>query len=235
MCTVTFVGDSDRLLLTMNRDDAIVRVETPPREAHANEIAYLAPIDVRSGGTWIGVNALGVAACLLNRYDAAPPPTLSRGLIIPEAMGARDANEAMEKVSALEHALFAPFTCLILSRARGFRLDWNGARLESLAIESPPPWMTTSAALTDVRTHREALFERVVLHADTNMDDAVSTFHARRDAANERAAPLMQRESWQTMSITQIAFDRDGCDLRYWSRESALANGLTNPDFAGHI
>lgn len=235
MCTVTFVGDPNRLVLTMNRDDANVRVEAPPREARANDIAYLAPIDVRSGGTWIGVNALGVGACLLNRYDPAPPPELSRGVIVPKAMGGRDAREAADIVGALDHTRFAPFACLILSRTQRFRLDWNGAKLESKAIDSAPPWMTTSAGLADVRSHREQLFERLIVPERNDIDGALSAFHSRRDVANDRAAPLMLRDAWQTMSITQLAFNKAGCDMRYWSRESALARGLTNPDFVGSI
>jgi uncharacterized protein with NRDE domain len=235
VCTVTFVGDSDRLVLTMNRDDANVRVEAPPREAQANEIAYLAPIDVRTGGTWIGVNAHGIGACLLNRYDPAPPPELSRGLIVPEAMGARDAHEAVERVSSQKLTRFAPFACLVLSRAQCFRMDWNGAQLESKAFETAPPWMTTSAGLADVRKHREDLFEHLIAPETSDVDAALSAFHSRRDVANDRAAPLMLRDAWQTMSITQVSFNKTRCDMRYWSRESALARGLTNPDFAGSI
>ncbi len=93
MCTVTFVSDSDRFILTMNRDDAAVRVEAPPREARTNDIAYLSPIDVRSGGTWIGVNAQGIGACLLNRYDpraaAAVKPRRDRACGDGRARGQR--------------------------------------------------------------------------------------------------------------------------------------------------
>lgn len=235
MCTVTFVSDSDRFILTMNRDDAAVRVEAPPREARTNDIAYLSPIDVRSGGTWIGVNAQGIGACLLNRYDPAPPPQLSRGVIVPVAMGAREASEAVDKVSSLEVTRFAPFACLILSRTRCFRMDWNGAKLESAPIEAAPPWMTTSAGLEEVRRHREDLFQQLIVPAEGGIEAALSAFHSRRDVANDRAAPLMLRDAWQTMSITQIVFNKTGCDLRYWPRESALARGLTDPDFAGSI
>jgi hypothetical protein len=37
------------------------------------------------------------------------------------------------------------------------------------------------------------------------------------------------------MSITQITLHKSTCDMRYWSRESALSRGLEEPDFAASI
>ncbi|MEJ0022555.1 MAG: hypothetical protein WDN76_03330 [Alphaproteobacteria bacterium] len=46
--------------------------------------------------------------------------------------------------------------------------------------------------------------------AEGGIEAALSAFHSRRDVANDRAAPLMLRDAWQTMSITQIVFNKTG-------------------------
>lgn len=68
MCTVTVHRSANRLLVTMNRDEARDRAPEVPPAIHHNDVNWLAPSDSARGGTWIGVNDRGVVACLLNGY-----------------------------------------------------------------------------------------------------------------------------------------------------------------------
>jgi uncharacterized protein with NRDE domain len=225
LCTVTFIRDGDRRLLTMNRDDAPTRTEEPPRIRRTNDISYLTPLDLLSGGTWIGVNAHGVAACLLNRYDEARAGAQTRGAIIPLAMGGRTTSEAAERVERLNHESFSPFTCLILSREHALRLDWNGRRLERTSLADALSMVTSSSWNWEA-----ALFRRTILQTDDDLQSALSAFHCRRDPADDDWAPLMTRRASQTMGVTQIAIEGHELEMRYWSRPSAIARGLTDPD-----
>jgi uncharacterized protein with NRDE domain len=216
----------------MNRDDAAARVEAPPRLQRISGVVYAAPVDAQSGGTWIAVNAHGVAACLLNRYDDAAVGAWSRGQIVPAAMSACDAEGAAAIVHRMERERFAPFTCVLLSARQAFRMEWNGARLETAPVRAALPWMMTSSSwrLQEVRKQRDALFRNVVVSATDAPETAVSAFHTARNPEHDCWAPMMLRDASETKSITQIALHGDECELRYWSRASALARGLTEPD-----
>jgi uncharacterized protein with NRDE domain len=118
MCTLTLLRASDRCLITMNRDDLIARPESPPKLDGAHGAHMIAPLDLKAGGTWIGLNRHGLVACLLNRYDqAAPSDGLSRGVIVPEALLGRDVGAAFDRVTGRDR---------VTNHPEAHRLDGTG-------------------------------------------------------------------------------------------------------------
>src|SRR5262245_28505359 len=109
MCTVSIVQSGQRLLLTMNRDDAPARKEAGPTARQLGGSVFSAPTDLAANGTWIGVNAYGLAACLLNRYDPAPAGIVSRGLVVLDVMNAVDLASAIGRLNGLPLQNFSPF------------------------------------------------------------------------------------------------------------------------------
>jgi hypothetical protein len=225
------VTDAGRRLLTMNRDEQAVRPEGGPRLWQGAPNAYVAPIDLQAGGTWIAANAQGLVCCLVNRYDKPGPGLLSRGAIAPAAMAARGGQEAIAVIAALDHAQYAPFAAVIVSRSGDFRADWDGAAFNADPITDTAPWMITSAVDAGFREKRSALFQRLIIENTTgDIDEAVSAFHTRRDDATDMWAPMMRRERGQTKSVTQVSIDSAHVEMRYWQRESAIARGLIDPE-----
>src|SRR5262249_10657645 len=81
--------DRAPLVIAANRDEFLDRPAEGPalREIAGGRI--VAPRDVRAGGTWLGVNALGVFAALTNRRTSEPDPVRrSRGLLVLDALEA---------------------------------------------------------------------------------------------------------------------------------------------------
>lgn len=233
MCTLTLLREADRVTVTMNRDDLIARAEDGPQIRRLQGATFAAPLDLQAGGAWIAVNTHGVIACLLNRYDPVPAGATSRGAIVIDAMRAADATEALARLHALSHELYAPFTCIVVTRSAQARFDWNGADARATMCEGSNPWMTTSSswAFEDVRARREALFAATWSRADAPFDK-IAAFHCKPISSGDAWAPMMKREKSHTKSVTQVELGATRAAMRYWRRERAIANGLSAPDTA---
>lgn len=231
MCTLTILRDEGRVLVTMNRDDLAGRPEAAPEEWPSAKPTFVAPKDLQAGGTWIGVNANGVIACLLNRYDPAPAGCTSRGSIVLEAMRNASVDDACNALKALDHAAYSPFTCLLVGHDSSTRLDWTGARLTRTNLPASDIIMATSSSwqFDEVKAKREGLFRRIWANGGGTAD-RVATFHSRRDSAHDVWAPMMQRPQSQTKSVTQVELTPRGAEMRYWTRDAAIASQLSAPD-----
>jgi len=231
MCTLSILRDAKNLTVTMNRDDAAARTETPPSLWPAAKSAFAAPRDMQAGGTWIGVNGHGLVACLLNRYDVAPPGRSSRGAIVVAAMEATSVENGHAILAELDHQLYAPFTCVLIDRMGASRLDWTGAAASRTDLDPIGETMLTSSSwrFDDVSAMRADLFH-TLRETESDAIARIAAFHTRRDSANDAWAPMMQRPHSETKSVTQIAITDEGAEMRYWSREAAIARQLEAPD-----
>jgi uncharacterized protein with NRDE domain len=231
MCTLTILREQNRVVVTMNRDDVAARPEAAPAIWPNAKPTFVAPKDLQAGGTWIGVNAGGVIACLLNRYDPAPAGPTSRGGIVLKAMQAASVDDARDALSALDRSTYSPFTCVVVGREGAMRLDWTGAELGHADLPADDAIMVTSSSwqFEEVRARREALFEKVWSKGG-DAADRVATFHSRRESAHDAWAPMMQRPQTQTKSVTQVELTARGSEMRYWTRHSAIESRLTTPD-----
>jgi uncharacterized protein with NRDE domain len=231
MCTLSIIRDAKSVTVTMNRDDAAARTEAPPSLWPVAKIAFAAPKDLQAGGTWIGVNAHGVIACLLNRYDPAPPARASRGAIVLEAMNAINVEGAYSTLAALDHALYAPFTCMLIDLAGASRFDWTGSMASRTDVDSDDHAMVTSSSwqFDEVSAKRRGLFD-MLRETESDAVARIAAFHSHRDSTRDTWAPMMQREHSETKSVTQIELSGEAAEMRYWSRHGAIARGLTAPD-----
>ncbi len=74
------------VVLAANRDETYDRPSKPPRVDRAL-IPFLAPVDQRAGGTWIGTSAAGLTVAVTNRRGEANDPSRpSRGALVRDAL-----------------------------------------------------------------------------------------------------------------------------------------------------
>lgn len=237
MCTLTILREQDRVLVTMNRDDLAARAEGAPAAWPNANPHFVAPKDLQAGGTWIGVNANGVIACLLNRYDAAPIGRVSRGSIVLEAMQGANVDEARSALATLRHDAYSPFTCIVVDRDGAARLDWTGADLAQADLQAgSDAIMVTSSSwqFDEVKAQREALFRKVWSNG-LDTADRVASFHAKHESEHNAWAPMMRRPQSETKSITQVELRSHGAEMRYWTRDAAIANRLSTPVVSVHL
>lgn len=213
----------------MNRDEALVRgPELPPRRHDDGGAVWVAPHDSDRGGTWMGVNERGVAACLLNAYrpdeDLRPDahnPYPSRGAIIPALLplgGAAEIEAYLRK--DFDPAPYPSFTLMVASPDRAHSYEWfrdDGWKVTEL----PAPWhMQTSSGwdTAEVTAWRSGRF-KAWRDGGCPMVGHAPTFHFLLEDGAEDRSPLMRRDWSATRSITQAEVDpaAGAVVLRYWS------------------
>ncbi len=213
----------------MNRDEALTRgPELPPRRHVGEGVPWIAPVDSDRGGTWMGVNQYGVAACLLNAYrpdeDLRPDPDSpypSRGAIIPSILPLGNAEVIDDYLrNDFDPMSFPSFTLFVAALGQAACYEWF--RDGGWAIEHVPnPWhMRTSTGwdTTGVKAWRSERFN-AWLDDGAPLVDHAPTFHFLSEQGAEVKSPLMRRPWSITRSVTQaeILLDSRAVLLRYWA------------------
>ena len=86
------------LAVGANRDEFYGRPAEGPALRNLEFSAIVAPLDIRAGGTWLGLNEHGLFAAVTNRpmqEQASDPQRRSRGLLVLDALRERSAIAAM--------------------------------------------------------------------------------------------------------------------------------------------
>jgi uncharacterized protein with NRDE domain len=135
MCTLIALHrhvPNSPLLIAANRDEYLDRPSEGPALREALKVlkardhgsgsrpgthssgTILAPLDLRAGGTWLGINASGVFTAVTNRRTDAPDPALrSRGMLVMEVLSISTAEEAAGRIDLLPADAYNPFNLLI--------------------------------------------------------------------------------------------------------------------------
>lgn len=151
MCTIIVACGvwSDRpLVIAANRDEALDRPAEDPRLRRAGEVAaraVLAPRDLRSGGSWLGLNDRGLFVGITNRRPgpAGPDPTRrSRGELVFDALGCESRERAVATIAARSARDYNGFHLLIAER-EGATVIWSdGAALHRVELDPGIHWLT---------------------------------------------------------------------------------------------
>jgi hypothetical protein len=209
VCTASWLSRDGTLRLGFNRDELRSREPALPPEVRDGPAGrWIAPRDGRAGGTWIAASERGVVLALLNRSEGAPPPGVaSRGLLIPELLGATDADALVDALGRRDLAPFAPFRLLALWHGRdaGVVAGWNGVALDAAELDAAAG-LLCSSSLGDERVTatRGAVWERHRAGATSFDAAAHDAFH--RDHAPEPSAwsVCMHRDDAQSVSFTAV-------------------------------
>ena len=93
-------------------------------------------MDVRAGGTWIGLNKEVVFSALTNLRNPNPDPNRkSRGQVVMDCLGRKTAAEAMAGLMAIEAGTHNPFNVYVADRDQAFLVVY---REEPIAEELAP-------------------------------------------------------------------------------------------------
>jgi uncharacterized protein with NRDE domain len=165
MCTIIAavqVWPGRPLVIAANRDEALDRLATEPRVWAPGEVAarrVLAPRDLRAGGTWLGVNDVGLFVGITNRRALPDPRRRSRGELVFEALGAADHREARARIAKLSARDYNPFHLLFADRS-GASVVWSdGERLHELELARGVHWIT-ERSFGAAASGRHAILER---------------------------------------------------------------------------
>ena len=207
MCTASWILRDGGYELFFNRDEKRRRAHAlPPRQDDAGGVAYLAPQDGDAGGTWIAVNELGLALCLLNRYpDPQRGSYVSRGHLVRGLAGAPAAEEIAARLAELERTeepRFRPFVLLVLEPGTApLRLTWDGRHVDR---DTPSPPVSSSGydpqGIGEVRRRQW----RETLGTATPSSEELAAFHRSHRPERGPFSPCMHRDNARTVSFTHV-------------------------------
>lgn len=232
MCTVTVIPLRDAgFRLVTNRDERRERPPAlPPQRFDVDGAAGAAiwPIDPTGGGTWVGVNDLGVAASTLNyneRPDGAglrPMPARSRGTIIPAILGEASAVEAADVLRAMEFGGMLPFRVIVVDEREAWIAVWNGVDFAMERSGAGPICLVSSGLGDALVAPRLGLFQREVVMPGPNAarQDA---YHAHRWPDRPEISVDMERAAARTVSRTVVEVARATVSVRYAPIDGAAA------------
>lgn len=124
------------LVVAANRDEYFDRPATEPGRLSERPVAF-GGRDLRAGGTWLGLNAHGLIAALLNRRSAEPLDNSrrSRGLLCLEILGYEGVEAAIDALARVEGCQYNPFNLLVASRGASAVATGNGREINLRRME----------------------------------------------------------------------------------------------------
>jgi hypothetical protein len=146
MCSIILRIGPEGVLIGANRDEMIARAWRPPAEHWPALPGVVAGRDLTAGGTWMGLNAQGVMAAVLNREGTLGPAAgkRSRGELPLLALGESTSEAAAEKIAVLDAASYRSFNLVIADAKAVFFIRGLEAGAPEVQELGAGTWMITS-------------------------------------------------------------------------------------------
>ena len=224
MCTVSIIPFGSRgYRLVANRDEQRTRAEAHPpvrTTLGAEGRTAVWPVDPAGGGTWVGVNDLGLCAAALNLNEPADPSAAprrserSRGSIIPALLHRTSAAGAAVDLQGLELAGILPFRMVVVDEIEAWIARWTGAELTVERTDLRPICLASSGLGDALVAPRLDLFAREVMARGAG-PETQDAFHAHRWPERPEISVSMDRRDARTVSRTWVEVGSRSITMRY--------------------
>lgn len=241
MCTLVLLrrpGHRWPVLIAANRDEMLNRPWDPPGRHWPDRPDVVAGRDRLAGGSWLGWNAAGVVAAVLNRTDSLGPAAgkRSRGELVLDALDHDDAADAADALAAIDPGAYRTFNLVIADNRDAYWLRSRDGLSPVEALEMPAGLsMLTSANLNDTTNFRIAAYlprfrEAAVPEPDAGdwsaWRDILSSRETRAEAGPSGAMCIVTDYGYGTASSSLIALASPEAKLQGGARDIWLfANG----------
>ena len=123
------------LVVAANRDEHFTRASEAPKIWNADP-AMLAGKDLVAGGTWLGVNATGLAAAIVNRRIQTEPPAAprSRGQLCLDMLQTATLGDARAALPYEDAGRYQPFLLLVATAEGAFAAYNAGSEVELIKV-----------------------------------------------------------------------------------------------------
>ncbi len=213
MCTLAVaVGVSRRypVVVAANRDEQLARPSEGPKRWEASP-AFVAPVDLQAGGTWLGVNDRGLFVGITNRFGRAPvADRRSRGHLVGDVLRASSAKQAHALLAELSGDTYNGFHLLYADVAGDAGLTWSdGTSLHQR-------WLSRGLHVLSERSYGAAEVDR----ADRVRQDFPLSSLRETDAPDEDALRRMLQRHDENDPLTGACVHVPG--FNYGTRSSTI-------------
>jgi uncharacterized protein with NRDE domain len=230
MCTVSFVASNDKIIITSNRDEQIIRPNAvSPKRYSNNGCNLIYPKDVKAGGTWFVVSESGNILVLLNganiKHIVQPPYRKSRGLIVLDIISSSSPKDFWNEID-LDN--IEPFTLVLYQNGLLFQLRWNGSEKEIITLDTNKKhiWSSSTLYSADIHEKRAKWFYAFVDQSATISESKMFNFHSNTERQNtENGLVINRNDVLKTLSITQAVLENKKITVQYFDL-------ISNQDFS---
>jgi len=205
------VAQGAPILVAFNREERFDRATQYPK-IQSGSPRVVCGIDLKAGGTWLGVNQYGLMAAVTNRpKTVVPAEPRSRGLLCRELLDVRAAEEAAEYAAKeLATGVYAGAN-YIVADARFAAVVYGGNRVR--VMELPPGLhLISDGDVNDFHDQRHEFVRRMLtLHtldsAVTFLAVASRAFSRKPDVAGRRGV-IISGSEYGTVSSTLLSLPK---------------------------
>jgi uncharacterized protein with NRDE domain len=220
MCTVSFVCSNDKIIITSNRDEKIIRPSAiPPKNYTLNGKNIIYPKDSKAGGTWYVVDENGTVLVLLNgaveKHEVQLHYRKSRGLIVLEMITSASPKQFWDEIDLKN---IEPFTLVLFQEKQLFQLRWNGAKKSTIELEIDKNYVWSSSTLysKEIRKQRASWFYTFLDLNPEITEEKMLHFHRYTEADNNEHGLVINRNNeLKTLSITQSVIEKNKVTINY--------------------
>ena len=220
MCTVSFVPANNKIIITSNRDEAVLRTALPPETYLINHKNITFPKDPKAGGTWYAVAENGTVLVLLNGADEKhkhrPPYNRSRGLIVLELIS----NDApILHWDQIDLDGVEPFTLVLFQELKLYQLRWNGIAKSRVDLDASKNHIWSSSTLypKEIREQRAEWFYRFMENKHDVSEDEMFNFHRYTENSNAENGLIINRnDALKTLTITQTVIHNQDISMNHY-------------------
>jgi succinate dehydrogenase flavin-adding protein (antitoxin of CptAB toxin-antitoxin module) len=223
MCTVSFVCSNDKIIITSNRDEKVIRPSAiPPQNYTINGKDIFFPKDPKAGGTWFAADTEGTVLVLLNgadeKHQVQLPYRKSRGLIVLDIITSPSPKYFWDE---LDLDNIEPFTLVLFQDKQLFQLRWNGNQKTTVSLDTTKKHIWSSSTLypKEIRENRSKWFYTFLDVNPEISETEMLHFHRYTEEKNQENGLVINRnEEMKTLSITQSVIENRNvtilhCDL----------------------
>ncbi len=211
MCTVTVVASVNKIIITSNRDEKIIRPAIEPKNYLINNKNIIFPKDPKAGGTWYAVSETGSILVLLNgaaeKHELKTTYGRSRGLIVLDLISSESVYKAWNEINL---DTIEPFTLVFFEANQLSQFRWNGSEKETidLAISKPHIWSSSTLYPKEIRAKRANWFKEFLNKNNTISENEMYDFHRNTETENAQNGLVINRNNeMKTLSITQSVIE----------------------------
>lgn len=220
MCTVSFVCSNDKIIITSNRDEQLLRPAIEPKNYLINNKKILFPKDPKAGGTWFATDENANVLVLLNGADEKhqwkPPYRKSRGLIVIEIISANSPIRFWNEIDLNE---IEPFTLVLFENKKLYQLRWNEVEKETISLDTNKNYIWSSSTLypKEIRIKRAEWFYEFLDEKEAITENEILNFHRyTEDNDIENGLVINRNNKLKTLSITQSVIEKNKVKLTHY-------------------